>query len=227
MDRYYVELGRYEGRPAESDLPIPKFEKHGRREFYTIRQAQFGGKRSGETRRRRAQAKWGEVVGLRKRGFGIGPIARIFGSSTGWVSKLVKRLCRPATPARVFPGTLSPPPDNLNTHRTASPYETFPPAEARRIAQRLEFHYTPRHGNWLNMTEMNFGVLARACLRERNPDQASLEQAVNACVSERNAAAASINWRFTTRKARTKFPSAVSRKSYNHKGDQVGLSKIL
>ena len=95
--------------------------------------------------------------------------------------------------------------DNLNTHRTASLYEAFPPAEARRIAQRLEFHYTPKHGSWLNMAEMEFSVLARACLRGRNPDQDSLEQAVNACVSARNAAAAPINWRFTTKKARTKL----------------------
>ena len=77
--------------------------------------------------------------------------------------------------------------DNLNTHRTASLYEAFPPAEARRIAQRLEFHYTPKHGSWLNMAEMEFSVLARACLRGRNPDQDSLERAVNANVSERNA----------------------------------------
>ena len=92
--------------------------------------------------------------------------------------------------------------DNLNTHRMASLYETFPPAEARRIARRLEFHHTPRHGSWLNMAEMEFSVLARACLRRRNPDQKSLEQAVNDCVSERNAAATPVNWRFTTRKAR-------------------------
>ena len=95
--------------------------------------------------------------------------------------------------------------DNLNTHRVASLYETFPPAEARRIAQRLEFHYTPKHGSWLNMAEMEFSVLARACLRGRNPDPASLERAVNASVLERNAAAAPVNWRFTTRKARTKL----------------------
>ena len=93
--------------------------------------------------------------------------------------------------------------DNLNTHRLASLYETFPPAEARRIAKRLEFHYTPKHGSWLNMAEMEFSVLARGCLRGRNPDQESLERAVNANVAERNAAAAPINWRFTTRNART------------------------
>lgn len=95
--------------------------------------------------------------------------------------------------------------DNLNTHRMASLYETLPPAEARRIARRLEFHYTPKHGSWLNMAEMEFSVLARACLRGRNPDQNSLENAVNACVLERNATATPINWRFTTKKARTKL----------------------
>ncbi len=95
--------------------------------------------------------------------------------------------------------------DNLNTHRTASLYEAFPPAEARRIAKRLEFHHTPHHGSWLNMAESEFSVLARARLKGRNPDGDSLEQAVNACVSERNAAAAPINWRFTTKKARTKL----------------------
>ena len=95
--------------------------------------------------------------------------------------------------------------DNLNTHRGASLYETFPASETRRIAQRLEFHYTPKHGSWLNMAEMEFSVLARSCLRRRNPDQDSLKRAVNACVSERNAAATPINWRFTTRKARTKL----------------------
>ena len=105
--------------------------------------------------------------------------------------------------------------DNLNTHRIASLYETFPAPEARRIAQRLEFHYTPKHGSWLNMAEMEFSVLARACLRGRNPDQDSLEQAVNACVSERNAAAAPINWRFTTKKARTKLRRLYPERHYN------------
>lgn len=95
--------------------------------------------------------------------------------------------------------------DNLNTHREASLYETFPPVEARHIAKRLEFHYTPKHGSWLNMAEMEFSVLARACLRGRNPDEESLERAVNAKVSERNEAAAAINWRFTARDARRKL----------------------
>ena len=60
--------------------------------------------------------------------------------------------------------------DNLNTHRRASLYETFPPAEARRIAKRLEFHHTPKHGSWLNMVEIEFSVLVRACLKGRNAD---------------------------------------------------------
>ena len=95
--------------------------------------------------------------------------------------------------------------DNLNTHRGASLYEPFPAPEARSIAKRLEFHYTPKHGRWLNMAEMEFSVLARACLRGRNPDADSLERAVNANVSERNATAAAINWRFTARDARRKL----------------------
>ena len=95
--------------------------------------------------------------------------------------------------------------DNLNRHRVASLYETFPAPEARRIAERLEFHHTPKHGSWLNMAEIEFSVLARACLRGRNPDEHSLARAINARVSERNTAAASINWRFTAKKARAKL----------------------
>ena len=87
--------------------------------------------------------------------------------------------------------------DNLNTHRMASLYDTFPASEARRIAKRLEFHYTPKHGSWLNMAEIEFSVLARACLRGRDADEDSLAKAVNACVSERNTAEAAIDWRFT------------------------------
>ncbi len=95
--------------------------------------------------------------------------------------------------------------DNLNTHRQASLYETFPAPEARRIAKRLESHHTPKHGSWLNMAEIEFSVLARACLRGRNADEDSLEKAVNACVSERNGMSASIDWRFTAKDARTKL----------------------
>ena len=95
--------------------------------------------------------------------------------------------------------------DNLNTHRTASLYETFPAAEARRIARRLEFHYTPKHGSWLNMAEIEFSVLSRCCLKQRSPDAAALQRKVNALVTERNGAGATINWQFNTRDARTKL----------------------
>ena len=95
--------------------------------------------------------------------------------------------------------------DNLNTHRMASLYETFPAPEARRIAQRLEFHYTPKHGSWLNMAEIEFSVLSRCCLRQRLPGEDALRREVQALVTERNAAQAIINWRFNTTDARTKL----------------------
>ena len=95
--------------------------------------------------------------------------------------------------------------DNLNTHRRASLYETFPAVEAHRIAKRLEFHHTPKHGSWLNMAEIEFSVLARACLKGRNPDEDSLHKKVSAYEAERNAASATINWRFSTKDARTKL----------------------
>ena len=95
--------------------------------------------------------------------------------------------------------------DNLNTHRTASLYETFPAVEARRIAKRLEFHYTPKHSSWLNMAEIEFSVLSRSCLRQRIPDQETLGREVQALVRERNAAQSIINWRFNTQNARTKL----------------------
>ena len=95
--------------------------------------------------------------------------------------------------------------DNLNTHRTASLYETFPAPEARRIARRLEFHYTPKHGSWLNMAEIEFSVLSRSCLNQRLPSEESLQRVVRASVRERSEARATINWNFTTKDARTKL----------------------
>ncbi len=92
--------------------------------------------------------------------------------------------------------------DNLNTHRMASLYETFPAPEARRIAKRLEFHHTPRHGSWLNKAEIEFSALARACLRGRNADENSLETAVDACVLECNYTTATIDLRFIAKDAR-------------------------
>ncbi len=76
---------------------------------------------------------------------------------------------------------------------------------ARRIAKRLEFHNTPKHGSWLNMAEIEFSVLARACLKGRNPDGDSLHKNVSAYEAERNAPRATINWRFTTKDARAKL----------------------
>ena len=95
--------------------------------------------------------------------------------------------------------------DNLNTHRSASLYETFPPEEARRIAKRLEFHYTPKHGSWLNMAEIEFSVFARSCLKQRIPDEETLCREVQALELERNQAQARINWRFGILDARNKL----------------------
>jgi hypothetical protein len=95
--------------------------------------------------------------------------------------------------------------DNLNTHRLASLYEAFEPAEARRIARRLEFHYTPKHGSWLNMAEIELSVFGRQCLSRRIPDEQTLKQEIAALEDERNRAAATVNWRFTSQDARIKL----------------------
>jgi hypothetical protein len=95
--------------------------------------------------------------------------------------------------------------DNLNTHKFASLYEAFPPEEARRIIERLEIHYTPKHGSWLNMAEIELSVLYRQCLKARIPDQPTLRQTVEAWENQRNAAKATVHWRFTTEDARIKL----------------------
>ena len=95
--------------------------------------------------------------------------------------------------------------DNLNTHRMASLYETFPAAEARRIVKRLEFHHTPKHASWLNMAEIEFSVLSRDCLRGRHGDEGALAVASDAYETRRNATRATINWGFSTDDARTKL----------------------
>ncbi len=95
--------------------------------------------------------------------------------------------------------------DNLNTHRTASLYQAFPPTEARRIARRLEFHHTPKHGSWLNMAEIEFSVLARRVLRRRISDEETLSGEIAALEAERNQAGATIDWRFSTEDARIKM----------------------
>jgi hypothetical protein len=95
--------------------------------------------------------------------------------------------------------------DNLNTHTGASLYETFEPAEARRIWERLDLHYTPKHGSWLNMAEIELSVFARQCLHRRIPDQDTLRHEVAALEAERNRSPSAVNWRFTTADARIKL----------------------
>ena len=92
--------------------------------------------------------------------------------------------------------------DNLNTHKPASLYEAFPPAEARRLLERLEMHYTPKHGSWLNMAETELSVLATQCLDRRIPDPTILIGEVAAWEHQRNAAKCRVDWRFTTQDAR-------------------------
>ena len=97
--------------------------------------------------------------------------------------------------------------DNLNTHKLSSLYEAFEPSEARRIAERLEIHYTPKHGSWLNMAEIEIGVLARQCLERRIPDRSVLSREVKAWQEDRNSQAVRVNWRFTTEDARIRLKS--------------------
>lgn len=95
--------------------------------------------------------------------------------------------------------------DNLNTHTPASLYETFTPEEARRITRKLEFHYTPKHGSWLNMAEVELAILSRQCLKRRIPNTMVLKREVSAWEAGRNKVRAKINWRFTTSDARMKL----------------------
>ena len=97
--------------------------------------------------------------------------------------------------------------DNLNTHRLASLYHTFPPAEARRIARRLDLRFTPVHGSWLNIAELELQVITQQCLRRRRiPDQATLADAVTAWATARNAAGVKVHWRFGAEEARQAMP---------------------
>ncbi len=95
--------------------------------------------------------------------------------------------------------------DNLATHSPAALYHTFPPAEARRIAEKLEIHYTPLHGSWLNMAEIEFAALARQCLARRIATVEELKQQMHAWQEQRDGAATTISWRFTSADARIKL----------------------
>jgi hypothetical protein len=95
--------------------------------------------------------------------------------------------------------------DQLNTHSPASLYDAFPPAQAKRLADKLEIHYTPKHGSWLNIAEIELSVLQRQCLDRRFGDREALEREVAAWVAARNATTTAIDWRFTTEDARIKL----------------------
>ncbi len=95
--------------------------------------------------------------------------------------------------------------DNLSSHSPAALYQAFPPEEARRLTRKLEFHYTPKHGSWLNMAEIEISVLARQCLRRRIADKDTLQQEVAPWQEERNRQQVTIQWRFSTADARTKL----------------------
>ncbi len=95
--------------------------------------------------------------------------------------------------------------DNLNTHTPAALYQAFPPEEARRILSKLEFHYTPKHGSWLNMVEIELSVLSRQCLNRRIPNVDIMKQEIAAWELERNQQKATVNWRFTNQDARVKL----------------------
>jgi len=95
--------------------------------------------------------------------------------------------------------------DNLNTHSPASLYEAFDPAEAKRLADRFEFHYTPKHGSWLDMAEIELGILGRQCLSRRIDNVDDLRREVKAWNVARNAAGTKVDWQFTTETARIKL----------------------
>ncbi len=95
--------------------------------------------------------------------------------------------------------------DQLNTHSGASVYEAFAPREARRLAERVEIHYTPKHGSWLNMAEIELSALGRQCLDRRIPEKKMMEKQVHAWTRSRNRARTRVRWRFTTKDARIRL----------------------
>ena len=95
--------------------------------------------------------------------------------------------------------------DNLNTHTPSAFYETFEPEEARRLVERFEFHFTPKHGSWLNMAEIELSALVRQCLDRRLPDIETLTDEVQAWQQQRNDEVVKVRWQFTTTEARTKL----------------------
>jgi hypothetical protein len=103
--------------------------------------------------------------------------------------------------------------DNLSTHSAGALYQAFPAAEARRVLRRLEFHYVPKHASWLNMVEIEIGVLRTQCLDRRIATRHWLVSEIAAWEQQRNASGARINWMFTTEKARAKMGRAYPKPS--------------
>jgi hypothetical protein len=95
--------------------------------------------------------------------------------------------------------------DNLNTHKVSAFYKTFPPEKARELARRIEFHFTPAHGSWLNIAECELAVLSKQCLKDRVPNLSALKRRVTAWTKERNKRQRGVDWHFTTKDARTKL----------------------
>jgi len=115
--------------------------------------------------------------------------------------------------------------DNLNTHTPAAFYDTFPADDARRLTERVAFHYTPPHGSWLNMVEIEASVMARQCLDRRLPDLATVAHQVDAWAAHRNTTRASVDWQFTAAAARVKFhrryPSVDVNQRQTHGGNST------
>ena len=106
--------------------------------------------------------------------------------------------------------------DNLSTHSAGALYQTFPAPEARRILRRIEFHYTPRHASWLNMVEIEIGVLRNQCLDRRIDSRGLLVSEIAAWEQQRNSSGASINWMFTQKKPAPKWPAPIRPQSISH-----------
>jgi hypothetical protein len=121
-------------------------------------------------------------------------------ASTGRIASRIWSTSATRTPSRSCWCKTTP-----NTHTPASLYEAFPPAEAKRLADKLELHYTPKHGSWLNIAEIELAVLAGQCLDRRLADRAALKREVAAWQTTRNATGRGVDWRFTTQDARIKL----------------------
>lgn len=117
--------------------------------------------------------------------------------------------------------------DNLNTHKPASLYAAFPPEEAHRLLDKLEIHYTPKHGSWLNMAEIELGVLGRQCLDRRIPDRETLRSEVAAWQRRRNQSQAKVDWQFTTADARVKLKRLYPSTENKQQAPKPGNFKLV